>query len=172
MSTAVEQPRRDDTKFVPPKPPPQNWQLHDEVSEQRSRDVLVMLLAIRTLNAFTLGTFFQPDEFYQALEPAWALAFGPQSGAWLTWVCIYSVLCTDIRTDNHTGVDPSTTLVCLSRLTRPPIPPRLWSKLCPWLSCDATGTASVAGAQGYTCALRSHHGLFHVGAGGTSIREG
>lgn len=33
------------------------------------------------------ATWFQPDEFYQALEPAWALAFGKESGAWITWVC-------------------------------------------------------------------------------------
>ncbi|KAK1247977.1 hypothetical protein MKX07_000865 [Trichoderma sp. CBMAI-0711] len=40
---------------------------------------------IRLVNAWCLATFFQPDEFFQALEPAWRLAFGPDSGAWLTW---------------------------------------------------------------------------------------
>ncbi|KAH6605113.1 gpi mannosyltransferase 3 [Trichoderma cornu-damae] len=45
------------------------------------RDIIV----IRLVNAWHLGTFFQPDEFFQALEPAWRLAFGPGSGAWLTW---------------------------------------------------------------------------------------
>lgn len=42
---------------------------------------------IRLFNALTLRTFFQPDEFFQSLEPAWKLAFGQESGAWLTWVC-------------------------------------------------------------------------------------
>ncbi|TFB02265.1 GPI mannosyltransferase 3 [Trichoderma ghanense] len=40
---------------------------------------------IRLVNAWCLATFFQPDEFFQALEPAWRLAFGADSGAWLTW---------------------------------------------------------------------------------------
>ncbi|KAL7948308.1 glycosyltransferase family 22 protein [Trichoderma barbatum] len=45
------------------------------------RDIFI----IRLINAWYLATFFQPDEFFQALEPAWRLAFGPDSGAWLTW---------------------------------------------------------------------------------------
>ncbi|KJZ72851.1 GPI mannosyltransferase 3 [Hirsutella minnesotensis 3608] len=43
------------------------------------------LIVIRLINAWWMSTFFQPDEFYQSLEPAWRLAFGPQSHAWLTW---------------------------------------------------------------------------------------
>jgi hypothetical protein len=60
------------------------------------RDIVIL----RLLNALYLATFFQPDEFFQALEPAWRLAFGPGSGAWLTWVrlfytCNY-MLCTQL----------------------------------------------------------------------------
>ncbi|USP76583.1 glycosyltransferase family 22 protein [Curvularia clavata] len=44
-----------------------------------------LLLAFRLANALTLRTFFQPDEFFQSLEPAWHLAFGPASNAWITW---------------------------------------------------------------------------------------
>lgn len=51
------------------------------------RHLLLTLIALRLVNALTISTFFQPDEFYQALEPAWALAFGGESGAWITWVC-------------------------------------------------------------------------------------
>jgi phosphatidylinositol glycan class B len=40
---------------------------------------------IRLVNALCIATFFQPDEFFQSLEPAWQIAFGPDSGAWLTW---------------------------------------------------------------------------------------
>ncbi|KAF2872573.1 Alg9-like mannosyltransferase family-domain-containing protein [Massariosphaeria phaeospora] len=47
--------------------------------------VLASLLAFRIVNALTLRTFFQPDEFFQALEPAWQLAFGQDSNAWITW---------------------------------------------------------------------------------------
>jgi hypothetical protein len=31
-------------------------------------------------------TFFQPDEYFQSLEPAWQIAFGEDQGAWITWV--------------------------------------------------------------------------------------
>ncbi|KAI6800842.1 glycosyltransferase family 22 protein [Hortaea werneckii] len=47
--------------------------------------VYFLLLAWRYINAANLRTFFQPDEYFQALEPAWNLAFGPESGAWITW---------------------------------------------------------------------------------------
>lgn len=50
------------------------------------------ILTIRLLNAFLVNTFFQPDEFFQSLEPAWKLAFGPDSGAWITWVLLYLTL--------------------------------------------------------------------------------
>jgi hypothetical protein len=48
--------------------------------------VFSALLAFRIVNALTIKTFFQPDEYFQALEPAWKIAFGAQSGAWTTWV--------------------------------------------------------------------------------------
>ncbi|KZM20058.1 glycosylphosphatidylinositol anchor biosynthesis [Ascochyta rabiei] len=47
--------------------------------------VFALLLAFRTVNALTLRTFFQPDEFFQSLEPAWRLAMGGASNAWITW---------------------------------------------------------------------------------------
>ncbi|KAI6904502.1 glycosyltransferase family 22 protein [Hortaea werneckii] len=47
--------------------------------------VYLLLFAWRYANAASLRTFFQPDEYFQALEPAWKLAFGPESGAWITW---------------------------------------------------------------------------------------
>lgn len=51
-----------------------------------SRRVLAWLLVLRLINATLVWTFFQPDEFFQSLEPAWAAAFGPDSGAYITWV--------------------------------------------------------------------------------------
>ncbi|RMZ78111.1 hypothetical protein DV738_g3957, partial [Chaetothyriales sp. CBS 135597] len=48
-------------------------------------DVLLFLIASRIINALVLHTFFQPDEYFQALEPGWNFAFGPGSGAWITW---------------------------------------------------------------------------------------
>ena len=51
-------------------------------------DILLFLIASRLLSALVLQTFFQPDEYFQALEPAWQLAFGQDSGAWITWVSV------------------------------------------------------------------------------------
>ncbi|KAL8371465.1 hypothetical protein RB595_001318 [Gaeumannomyces hyphopodioides] len=50
-----------------------------------------LLLALRLVNAFCVRTFFQPDEYFQALEPAWSIVFGPDSGAWLTWEWQYQL---------------------------------------------------------------------------------
>lgn len=59
----------------------------------KTQHVLIGLLIFRLINALcTNQTFFQPDEYFQALEPAWNLAFGPRSGAWLTWVSILRFL--------------------------------------------------------------------------------
>ena len=51
-----------------------------------SQDILLFLVAFRIVNALSIRTFFQPDEFFQSLEPAWEIAFGRDSGAWITWV--------------------------------------------------------------------------------------
>ncbi|KAJ4392024.1 glycosylphosphatidylinositol anchor biosynthesis [Gnomoniopsis smithogilvyi] len=52
----------------------------------QTKHVLIGLVLLRLVNSICTGkTFFQPDEYFQALEPAWNLAFGPNSGAWLTW---------------------------------------------------------------------------------------
>jgi GPI mannosyltransferase 3 len=51
-----------------------------------AQDILLFLVAFRILNALTIRTFFQPDEYFQSLEPAWYMVFGEESGAWITWV--------------------------------------------------------------------------------------
>lgn len=56
------------------------------------------ILILRLVNALTIATFFQPDEFFQSLEPAWQLAFGQDSGAWLTWVCLLQSIIFEIPT--------------------------------------------------------------------------
>lgn len=60
-----------------------------------ARDVYLFLVAFRVLNAFCVRTFFQPDEYFQSLEPAWQIAFGEESGAWITWVRFHTSICTD-----------------------------------------------------------------------------
>jgi GPI mannosyltransferase 3 len=46
------------------------------------RRIFLALLCIRILNALTIRTFFQPDEYYQALEPAWKLVYGYGETTW------------------------------------------------------------------------------------------
>jgi hypothetical protein len=60
--------------------------LHPQVIAAEIEDVLNLLLVFRFINSLCVRTFFQPDEYFQALEPAWSIAFGSNSGAWLTWV--------------------------------------------------------------------------------------
>ncbi|KAL4922390.1 Alg9-like mannosyltransferase family-domain-containing protein [Aspergillus aurantiobrunneus] len=48
-------------------------------------NVFLFLLAFRLVNSLTVRTFFQPDEFFQSLEPAWKIAFGDSQGPWITW---------------------------------------------------------------------------------------
>lgn len=63
----------------------------DRDRNKRSRPVFLRdLVVIRLINAWWLTTFVQPDEFFQTLEPAWDLAFGPRSDAWMTWVWFIS----------------------------------------------------------------------------------
>ncbi|KAL9095671.1 MAG: hypothetical protein Q9165_002103 [Trypethelium subeluteriae] len=59
--------------------------VHPDVLDAQANDLFWILVALRIANALTVGTFFQPDEYYQSLEPAWATVFGRESGAWITW---------------------------------------------------------------------------------------
>ncbi|CAK38676.1 uncharacterized protein An04g04110 [Aspergillus niger] len=47
--------------------------------------IFLFLIAFRLVNALTVRTFFQPDEFFQSLEPAWRAAFGDDHAPWITW---------------------------------------------------------------------------------------
>lgn len=51
-----------------------------------AQNILLLLIAYRLVNAFAVRTFFQPDEYFQSLEPAWKIAFGEHQGTWITWV--------------------------------------------------------------------------------------
>lgn len=72
---------KDGTGVVESKP-----EQRPHVSRAQPGDVFAFFLVLRFINALYLRTFFQPDEYFQALEPAWSIAFGRDSGAWLTWV--------------------------------------------------------------------------------------
>lgn len=60
--------------------------IQDDATATQTKEALAVLFAFRLVNALCVRTFFQPDEYFQALEPAWQLVFGPESGAWMTWV--------------------------------------------------------------------------------------
>jgi phosphatidylinositol glycan class B len=85
----MAQPGRDasDVRRLPV--PGKTGTYHPAVHEQRAKDIFSLVMAIRFLNALCIATFFQPDEYFQSLEPAWQIAFGQRSGAWITWVCIF-----------------------------------------------------------------------------------
>ncbi|TGO59229.1 hypothetical protein BELL_1256g00020 [Botrytis elliptica] len=65
--------------------------LHALVNIQTAKDIWTFLLVFRIFNSFLVKTFFQPDEYFQSLEPAWELAFGEGSGAWITWEWHYQL---------------------------------------------------------------------------------
>ena len=46
------------------------------------RRILLALVCLRIVNSLTINTFFQPDEYYQSLEPAWKLVFGYGETTW------------------------------------------------------------------------------------------
>jgi Alg9-like mannosyltransferase family len=48
----------------------------------QDKRLLLFLIGFRIFNALTITTFFQPDEYYQSLEPAWRAVFGYGE---LTW---------------------------------------------------------------------------------------
>lgn len=81
---------------------------HSAVQEQQIKDILYLLLILRFINAIAVQTFFQPDEYFQSLEPAWQMAFGPSSGAWITWVSILPLFhssMVDIRRNGNISYD-------------------------------------------------------------------
>ncbi|KAF2970570.1 hypothetical protein GQX73_g2989 [Xylaria multiplex] len=57
----------------------------------QAREVLTVIFAFRFVNSLCVRTFFQPDEYFQVLEPAWQLVYGSNSGAWLTWEWRYAL---------------------------------------------------------------------------------
>ncbi|KAK2805808.1 hypothetical protein FQN50_006084 [Emmonsiellopsis sp. PD_5] len=86
MPTASPRPprassKRDSKKELASKPHTAEQQLEPSTPQ----NILLFLIAFRALNALCVRTFFQPDEFFQSLEPAWQIAFGENSGAWITW---------------------------------------------------------------------------------------
>lgn len=131
--------------------------------------LLLLLLALRLLNALLLHTFFQPDEFFQSLEPAWQLAFGPDSGAWITWV---GLPCRRDRSNTNAAIGmetppsilPPSPAVCrrLPRRRRP----RARPPPSPRSPCGAPDLR----AESCPGRHRRHRGLLHVEASASRLR--
>ncbi|TVY41443.1 GPI mannosyltransferase, partial [Lachnellula subtilissima] len=85
MSTPAAPPLSRKATLEDAKQPPQNEQVNSLLYNQRCSDIWMLLLGLRFINALCVRTFFQPDEYFQSLEPAWQMAFGSESGAWITW---------------------------------------------------------------------------------------
>jgi len=83
MTSVDQEPGIPEGHIFPPATTDDNEKL---LNDQNSTDVWNLLLIFRFINALCVRTFFQPDEYFQSLEPAWQIAFGSQSGAWITWV--------------------------------------------------------------------------------------
>jgi hypothetical protein len=126
--------------------------------------VFALLVAFRIVNALTLRTFFQPDEFFQSLEPAWQLAFGEASGACITWVNALSILHVVVGCllTMRAGVENAVALVPASSAIRCRLSPR--GLCCVLLSLDATSQSRAAAgdAQGDTSNLRGLARLLHM----------
>lgn len=87
---------------------------HPAVHQQLAKDVLTFVIALRFLNALCVATFFQPDEYFQALEPAWQIAFGHESGAWITWVRIFLHFLGKPNTKTQPGMAVPATVIAAS----------------------------------------------------------
>ncbi|KAI4596272.1 glycosylphosphatidylinositol anchor biosynthesis [Pestalotiopsis sp. 9143b] len=73
--------------------------VQENTAAAQVKDALAVLFAFRIANVLCVRTYFQPDEYFQALEPAWQLVFGPDSGAWMTWEWQYR-----LRSSLHPGI--------------------------------------------------------------------
>lgn len=98
MSTSTVSPPSRRAASEKPKQPTQSEEVQSMIYSQTCSDMWWMLLVLRFVNALCVSTFFQPDEYFQSLEPAWQMAFGSDSGAWITWVRVFLLKCFRILT--------------------------------------------------------------------------
>lgn len=81
-------------------------------------NIILFLIGFRILNSLTVRTFFQPDEFFQSLEPAWKIAFGEDQGPWITWVSCASRRLSTASNSSLVGMEASAEVVAASARLR------------------------------------------------------
>ena len=159
---------------APPRPPSSNSYRDSALG------VFVLLLALRIVNAWTTRSFFQPDEFFQSLEPAWQLAFGPSANAYITWVNppsaiprlvralpflpIGSSLTTELGVENAVAVVSASSTIRGSLSAGGQVGCPLWHQLV------ESSPSSPSCTQGYASAICGPVGRLHLEACRKSIR--
>jgi Alg9-like mannosyltransferase family len=83
----------------------------------QDKRIFLALVCVRIFNALTIRTFFQPDEYYQALEPAWKLVFGYGEVTWEWTEAIRSFVFPGLfaliwSAAKALGIQDANTLVC------------------------------------------------------------
>jgi hypothetical protein len=146
MPPASDSPRAT-TATTPPTPP--------TGYRESALVVFALLLAFRIVNALTLRTFFQPDEYFQSLEPAWQLAFGEAGDAWITWVMFPLTLSTAVYLMARAGVENAVAVVPASRAIFCSLSTRGKSCRPRWLDAASKSRAAHGNPEGYTSHLRS-----------------
>jgi hypothetical protein len=83
----------------------------------QDKKILFALICIRIFNALTIRTFFQPDEYYQAIEPAWKFVYGYGETTWewkegIRGFLYISQFASTWWVSNAMGIRDVNTLVC------------------------------------------------------------
>lgn len=134
--------------------------------------LFALLLAFRIVNALTLRTFFQPDEFFQSLEPAWQLAFGPNAHACITWVNAHThTCCPSLCLTLFAGVGRSIALVPAPRPVRCHLPSGRRAGRSLWLDPICSSRPTAGCPKTYPGRICSIAGLLHLEACRKSLRS-
>lgn len=137
-----------------------------------AQDILLFLIAFRILNALSIRTFFQPDEYFQSLEPAWQMAFGTDSGAWITWVVAFTTAARPVGLIMRAGMEtPSATSHTPSALRGGLLAMRGPVEGVPSVPDSPCGSHAGC-AQGSASHLRGAGGLLYVEIGAEGIWTG
>ena len=133
-------------------------------TSDEARSVFWKLLAFRLVNSLVMNTFFQPDEYFQSLEPAWQMAFGTDSGAWITWVSKPPPLTSRTELMLETGMAKAAALVAASCIVCRRVPRRRQGRGLGPVPPPRPARDPGPRAQGCPGCLLGRRGLVHLAA--------